>query len=329
MNLKISLTVLIGIFVAIIAFYVIMNWYPSNFDPVYTWTEHIKNESDNPKILLLGSSHTGVLDTNYIQEYVISNGLEHDVYNLAIASDYPTRRAQTIGYISELKPEMVFYGIEIRMFEGQGNVKQEQLTALQISEIKNVMPNAKEFFQQIVFPLTDNDFFTKIPKSPKIVTLQTIKHFVRDSNHTSSLDINSNRPFFNIKNEVEPIKELEEFKKEWEVENLKFNGINPQINREFDALKDLISELESKNIKVVIFATPKSSVYLNWLTSEDKIIFDQMLEEIEESGITVYNEYDTYANYNIWTDIVHVVENKLGIVYSEDIAKKIVEEIKR
>ena len=329
MNFKITFTVLIGIFVAIILFYFIMNWYPSNFDSTYTWVEYIKNKSDKPKILLFGSSHTGVLDTDYIQEYLTDKGVEYEVYNLAQNSDYPTRRAETIGYISELKPEIIFYGIEIRMFEGQSSIKQEQLTALQITEIKSVAPNTKEVFESILFPLTNNDFFSKIPKSPKIITLQTIKHFVRNSNQTMILDIDSNRPFFNIDEKVAPIIDLETLRKDWKKGNHQFYGIDPQSNREFDTLKDLIKELEGKDIKVIIFATPKSNVYLNWLTVEDKIIFEQMLKEIEKLGITVYAEYDKYADYNIWSDTVHVAENKSAIIYSEDIAKIIVKEIKK
>ncbi len=327
MNLKIVFSSLTGIFTAIIIFYLIMNWYPSNFDSTYTWVEHVKNTSEKPRILLFGSSHTGVLDTDYIQKYLTDNGLEYDVYNLAIPSDYPTRRAETTGYIAELNPKAIFYGIEIRMFEGQPAVKQEYLTALQITNIDNITPDTKGIFQQIVNPLLDNDFFKKIPKSPKVITLQTVKHFVRNTNQTTVIDIESNRPFFNIEKEVAPIVNLEKLQEDWEKKNPQFNGIDPHTNREFKALKDLIAELENKNIIVVIFATPKSSVYLNWLSVEDQKIFDQMLIELRNSGIIVYSEYDKYAEHDIWSDIVHIVENKSGIMYSEDIAKIIAKEI--
>ena len=109
MNLKITFSSLFGIFIAIIIFYLIMNWYPSNFDSTYIWVEHIKNEPEKPIILLFGSSHTGVLDTDYIQKYLTDNELEYDVYNLARGSDYPTRRAETIGYITELNPKIIFF----------------------------------------------------------------------------------------------------------------------------------------------------------------------------------------------------------------------------
>ena len=279
MNLKITITVLVGIFLAVLVFYLIMDWYPSNFDPTYSWSEYIKNKSDRPKILLFGSSHTGVLDTNYIQKYLKDQKLEYEVYNLATASDYPTRRAETIGYISNLKPIMIFYGIEIRMFEGQPAVKQEQLTALQITEIEKIMPSPKEVFEKKLFSLYNNDFFSKIPKSPKIVTLQTIKHFVRNSNQSMILDIDSNRPFFNIDNQASPIIDLETLEESWNKENHQFYGIDPQANREWSAFKNLIKELENKDIKVVIFATPKSKVYLNWLPLEDRIIFVHLRSE--------------------------------------------------
>ena len=112
-----------------------------------------------------------------------------------------------------------------------------------------------------------------------------------------------------------------------EKRNPEFYGIDPNTNREFDALKELIKELENKDIKVVIFATPKSNVYLNWLDEEDKQIFDEMLTEISNSEISVYKQYDKYADLNIWTDIVHIVENESGIVYSNDIAKIVLKEL--
>ena len=326
MKSKIVCTAILGIAMAIIVFYFIMNWYQSNFDPTYIWIENIKNKSNTPKVLLFGSSHTGALNTDYIQEYIGSN---YEVYNLAIASDYPTRRIETLAHIIELKPKMILYGIEIRMFEGQPSVKQEQLTALQIIEINSVLPSAKEFFENILFPLTANDFFSKIPKSPKIITLQTIKHFVRDSNQTITLNVDSNRPFYNIEKNIDPVIDLEILKKDQESQNMQFHGIDPQNNREWDTLKKIIKELKHNNIKVVIFATPKSSVYINWFTDENKIIFDQMLEEIADTGTIVYSKYDMYQDYNIWSDPVHVTQGKSGIVYSEDIAKIIVNELKK
>jgi len=329
MNLKIVFTSLTGIFLAIIIFYVIMNWYPSNFDQIYIWSEYIKNETNKPKIFLFGSSHTGTLDTNYIQEYLKNNKIEHEVYNLAINSDYPTRRAETIGYISALKPEIIFYGIEIRMFEGQPEITKEQLTALEITQIEGITPNPSKIFGDLLFPLYNNDFFSKIPKSPKIVTLQTIKHFIHNSNETTTLDFKSNEPFFNIEKEVQSVVDLEVLEKDWNKKDPKFYGIDPQKNREFNALKEIIKELENKDIKVVIFATPKSSVYLNWLETEDKLIFEQMLKELEKPGTAVYSEYDKYADDNMWTDVAHVVESDLGIIYSEDTAKMIINEIKK
>ena len=327
MNIKITAITLLAIFVAIIIFYFVMNWYPSNFDSTYTWVEHIKNKSNKSKILIFGSSHTGSLDANYIQEYLIKNGADYEVYNLSIASDYPTRRAESIGYISELEPKMILYGIDIRMFEGQSSGKEEHLTALQISKINDVLPNTKEFFELVVFPLTDNEFFTKIPKSPKIVTLQTIKHFVRNSDNITELDIDSNRPFFNIENNVNPIVDIEEMEKE--VENKQFYGINLERNREFDTLKEIARELENKDIKLVIFATPNSRTFLNWLPTEGEIVFEQLFKEIEKTGVTVYPKHDRYADHNIWTNIDHVVENESGIIYSQDVAKMILKEIQK
>jgi len=327
MNLKITFTVFLGIFFAIIIFYYVMDWYPSNFDPTYSWVEHIKNKSDKPKILIFGSSHTGSLDTDYIQEYLKDRGSESEIFNLSQSSDYPSRRAHTIGYIGELNPKMILYGIEIRMFEGQSPVEKEQLTALQITKIKSIVPNTKNIFESILFPLWDNDFFSKIPKSPKITTLQTIKHFVRNSDQSMYLDIDSNRPFFNIEKTITPIVELKELEKDWKKKNPQFYGINPETNGEFETLKNLIKEMEQKDVKIVIFATPKSSVYLDWLNEDDKEIFNKMLQDIGNSDTSVYIQYDKYADYNIWSDVVHVVEH--NEMYSEDIAKIILKEIEK
>ncbi len=329
MNLKIVSSSLIGIFVAIMIFYLIINWYPSNFDSSYIWVEHMKNKSEKPLILLIGSSHTGVLDTDTIQKHLTDNKLEYKVYNLARSSDHPTRWADTVSYITELNPKIIFFGIEPRLFEGQPSVKQEELTALQITNIDSVTPNTKEIFDKIINPLLNNDFFTHIPSSPKIITLQTIKYFVRDANQTTVLDNDSNRPFFNVGKKIEPLVDLEIIQKDWEKRNRQFNGIDPSTNREFKALKDQIEELKNKDIQVVVFATPKSSVYINWLGVEDKKIFDQMLKELENSDTPVYSVFEKYADYNIWSDAIHVIQNRTGIIYSEDIAKIIIKEIEK
>ena len=63
--------------------------------------------------------------------------------------------------------------------------------------------------------------------------------------------------------------------------------------------------------------------------TEDNIIFEQMFKEIAESGTIIYPKHDTYADQHIWASLDHVVENKTGIIYSQDIAKIILKEIEK
>jgi hypothetical protein len=322
-NFKIILSVLFAIFISIIIFYFIMNWYPSNFDSTYIWSEYIKNKNEEPKIFLLGSSHTGVLNSTFIQNYITENDEHYKIYNLAINSDYPTRRAQTLGNLIDLNPKFVFYGIEIRMFEDQQSIKQGPVT-----RINDVLPNIQIIFHEIFFPLTEIDFLSKIPKSPKIVTLSTIKYFVKDGNYTVNLDVDSIRPLTKH-NEYAEIISLEEIK-EKVGEQKEFQGLKSENNREFDELKKNIEILKKNNIKVIVFATPKSSIYLDWLPNEAKEEFDQMLKELKnEYDIPVYSKYDIYANQNIWSNWDHVVETKQGLMYSKDMATIILDEIKK
>ena len=65
------------------------------------------------------------------------------------------------------------------------------------------------------------------------------------------------------------------------------------------------------------------------MPTEGEIAFDQIFEEIAKTGTITYPKHDMYADQNIWTNIDHVVENESGIIFSEDVAKMILKEVRK
>jgi hypothetical protein len=329
MNLRITCVILGSFVIAFSILYFIVSWYESKYDESYKWAELLKQSSDNhKKIFLLGSSHVAALNTTYINEYISENNKEYKVYNLATPSDYPSRRLETLGSLISLKPEIIVYGIELRMFEGQASVNDEPITPLQISTPKSILPDLQQYMGDLLFDFEHNDLTAKIPKSPKLITLQTLHHIIHykeDTKKTFSSDL----PLFGESPGTSIISQ-DQLKRDWESSPHTFHGIgNPDKNTEFIALNEIIDTLGKNHIKVLIFTTPYSKVYLDFLSDSDKQTYNSMLEELSKKSDTkVYSIYEKYANLPIWNNYDHVAYNKNSTIYSQDIAKMISDRIK-
>ena len=72
--------------------------------------------SDNKKkIFLLGASNVDRLNSTHISEILINNNRAYDVYNLSTPSDRPLERLWSIEKMISLKPELIVYGLSIRL----------------------------------------------------------------------------------------------------------------------------------------------------------------------------------------------------------------------
>ena len=95
-------------------------------------------------------------------------------------------------------------------------------------------------------------------------------------------------------------------------------------NRTYTALKELIHELHSNEIEVVIFTVPHHKNWLEQLPIQQKQIFDDMLEDLEqEFDFEVFRLHDKYDDdLDIWVDHDHLIAfSEKTDFYSQEIAK--------
>jgi len=94
-------------------------------------------------------------------------------------------------------------------------------------------------------------------------------------------------------------------------------------------IKAIITALKENNIKVVLFSTPHPKYYLEKIGDSNIEIFTSALNKIsEELDVTVYHLNDKYSDLKIWADINHVSMDEISMIYSSDLAKIILDEIK-
>lgn len=288
-----------------------------------------KNEKNFPwenldpkkKIFILGSSQVGQLDTDFIDEYVSKSSRgRYIVYNLATFSDDPTRRLGQLEGIISAKPVLVVYGIGFRDFGTQRSTVNQQ----------HPLPDTQKFFHNL---LTLENFvhydFSSF-ENPKLTTLTMFRNSFGVVKECAMCN-EPNTPFYShdIKH-LEIIKSQYELKKD--VENggyLLINKISPpEENQNVFALKKMIVDLQKNNIKVVFFITPHSRAYLDAMHDSEKQALNSILENIsKESNVKIYSLEDKYADLNIWSIADHVAFTKDSIIYSEDVAKIILNEL--
>ena len=104
--------------------------------------------------------------------------------------------------------------------------------------------------------------------------------------------------------------------------------INIVQNEQIDYLQRNILEIKNNDIPIVIFTTPLSQSYLDNISDSDKQNLKHILDEISvEFNIPIYNFTNNYASLDIWADPSHVAFNKNSIIYSDDVANMILNEI--
>ena len=71
-------------------------------------------DKSKSKILLIGSSHVGMLNAEKIEKRINQQYSDYEVFNLAKGSDTPTKRLEQLSQIISLKPNLIVYGIGYR-----------------------------------------------------------------------------------------------------------------------------------------------------------------------------------------------------------------------
>jgi len=327
-NTKILFVIITSFFISFSIFYGIMIWSTSHHDSTSQWVDYLKQNPsmmESKKIIILGSSNIASLNPVFIENELEKNGEKFSVYNLAIGSDFPSRRINTIDQIISLNPDFIAYGIEPRMFDNSQISTSSKIPEIPFVEAKNFFPNIDKIFSKNLHFLIVHDFFSNIPKSPKLVTLLTAKQIIYSDNQLNT-NITKSRPFYNIENEKIKVKLQNEQEILWKNENHVFNGIGKiDENFEYQSLLEIEEKIQKHGIKTLVFATPKNDVYINWIPNEELKNFELIFDDLENRGFSIHSDYQKYHNLEIFYDPTHIVESKEGIVYSNDFAKIILD----
>lgn len=317
MNKKVLVSLFFSAIIVVVALYFIMDLYLYIYDPTWRGIIFQKYVSNKPYIFIVGSSYVYSINSTYISDYLGKNNQEYDVYNLADMGDTPSHRIKYLDHLISLKPKLIIYGVGITDFENP-YYKKDASEIFSINNLPSEILQPKKFFSDILLYLTNNGFDTKFATSPKEKTILTLKYIIRGPEY-------AHHPFINF--QTVPITNKKDL--ESSGSQITFVGVDiSENNKEKNALKKVLTNLKENNIKVVIFSTPYHKVFLNKVTNNDETVFVSTLENIaKQYDIDVYFLHKKYESLDIWRDPVHVAVNKNASIYSDGIAKIILDEL--
>ncbi len=285
-----------------------------------------KLDSEKSSIFLIGHSHVGQLNTTKINEIISQNYNNIDVYNLAMYHDTPSSRLEQIDDIINLKPKIIFYGIAIADFLGPCKYSND---CNAIEKKYQKLPNPKDFLENL-------DVAKKLgikQMNPKFTTLK----FIREGFSGNSLFSEQGRrlelentPFYVIDDTYTRITSDSTLKKSIvESSGNMINEDSIKNSNEVKYLKEIIKKFQENNIKIVLFKTPHQRYYIENISETSIRDYDLVLKEIStEMNIDVYDYFEKYADFAIWVDLEHVSYNPKSSIYTEDVTRMILGEIK-
>jgi hypothetical protein len=267
------------------------------------------------KIFILGSSHVYALNPILIANELQKKGQNFTVYNLGNAGDDFEERERTIEMIIEERPKIVLYGIEPRAFETQGR---NLLSTT--DKILPSIPSISKLFDSIEFEKKG------VLKNPKFALIRTISKPINDIDTVERPYQNS--PFLTYNEKVSKIVNLEDL---YKIQRETISSIEPaETNSNLLYLKKIIDKLQENNIKVILFITPHSKIFLDYFPENERIIFENIIKNISIANeIVVYSEINRYSELNVWHDHTHLSVNNNTNFYSKDISEIILYEIEK
>lgn len=291
-------------------------WVSRDSDHVITQNEFYSQNFDpnEKRVFIMGSSQVVPLNATYIKEYISVNNHDYEIYNLATISDLPMYRLETLDMIISTKPEIVAYGISDRDF-----------TFSQPSRPSSFLPDPHQFFVKLLDIVKNSiGYDVSVLESPQRVTLLFIIDFVNKFDKEKSEVIPyENTPFMRIPKSATIIKNDVGFRRTG-FDNI----IPPEKNVNVIALKEIIKKLQENNIKVIVFIIPQNKFYSDPMPDVYKKSFNSILDDLHTiPNLKIYDLYYKYKDLNIWGDLTHVAINRNATIYSEDVARMILEEI--
>ena len=311
---KIILAVTFSFIFTLSIFFIIFNQFSTenvNFKDHSFFNQEF--DPKNKKIFLLGSSHTGQINSTFVQNNISNIDENVIVYNLAYNGDTPKKRIEQINQIISLQPSLIFYGVSYRDF-GTNNI--EQRSPL---EINNFLSNSL------------NQIFNIDKINPKLITLEAIRDIFNSTNlfpPEGSRIYVENQPFFSYDRSQMIIVSDKELKKQKNITQIPIIE-ERNSNEQFQYFKKFLQEMKNNEIEVVIFTTPVHKYYLENMQDKDKKEFQLMLNEImKENNLKIYEFSDKYTELQIWYNLSHVSYNKKAMIYSEGVSEMIISEFR-
>lgn len=305
MNGKISLAVTLAFIIALSSFipfyeeYRVPNVWEINNDPFFQKISQIENE----KLFIIGGSAVGQLNSTYINKIISDKFSNYIVYNLAYNADIPTQRLNSLESTIFTNPKIVFYGISYWSLSDYYNIG-----------------NSNDPLQLL--------FKNNFEINPKATTLNAFRTILGNNAELfpSENYVSETTPFFPYSEDQMKINEQSKLYLDIEI-TIKKAHQNPSNSEQLIALQDTIEILQKNKVKVVIFTVPLHQSYLDVIPENDKIIFNETLENLSQKyGVNIYDFTNSYSNQNIWKDSYHVALNQNSLVYTEDIVQMIIEE---
>lgn len=281
----------------------------------------------NKKIFILGSSLVSAANAEHIENFLLKNEQDYDVYNLAIASDKPIKRFKTIDSVIKAQPDVVVYGI------GFSDIYDQISTAYLKSEVS--LPDPRQFFAEFMWYIEMNSEFNfNVLSSTRTVSFGVIDNILqkgiinpRQDKELIRQEPFQNTPFFKYHKYDTTI--MNENEIEMQIKELPLSVINPpQKNKNVIALKKTISMLQENNIQVIIFTTPYNKLFYKISPNYDQNAFNAIIEDLTKNTNTKISFlHSKYNDTQIWHAHDHLAVNKNSTFYSEDIAKIILNEL--
>ena len=104
--------------------------------------------------------------------------------------------------------------------------------------------------------------------------------------------------------------------------------IHHEDNIQFEKFKEIIQKLQNEEITVIVFTTPLHRLYLDEISESSQKSFEYILKHVsEQNGIRIYDFEERYADLDIWNSVDHVAYNDKSIIFSDEIAEMILQEI--
>ena len=259
--------------------------------------------SKTNNVVLIGSSHTGMINSTVVQKNVNSSlDAEYIVYNIASDGNIPPMRLSQTDQIISMKPKLILYGISYR-----------DLLSTQTNQLGDdyILENTKTILSKL---LNDDKNFENPQRYVRL-------HLSNDGYQTLLPDciFNLNTPLYRYCSDYYIPKTYDDLKYQ-----------NPTLltnlsQRNLNALNNMLDRFNDEGIKTVIFITPTHQLYLDDLTDSQKIIFDESIKRLEEKYGKIYDFRGKYDDLPIWMNTSHIVTN--NSIFDLDVAKIIVEQV--